>query len=27
MAEHRRGANLPSIGGFNRTVVLDAVRR
>ena len=27
MAEHRRGANLPSLGGFNRTVVLDAVRR
>ncbi|QQD75917.1 ROK family transcriptional regulator [Curtobacterium sp. YC1] len=27
MAEHRRGANLPSIGGFNRTVILDAVRR
>ncbi|KQO63543.1 ROK family transcriptional regulator [Curtobacterium sp. Leaf261] len=27
MAEHRRGANLPAIGGFNRTVVLDAVRR
>uniref|UniRef100_A0A942SXF3 ROK family protein n=1 Tax=Neobacillus citreus TaxID=2833578 RepID=A0A942SXF3_9BACI len=27
MAEHRRGANLPSIGGFNRTVVLDAIRR
>ena len=27
MAEHRRGANLPSIGGLNRTVVLDAVRR
>ncbi|MGN7190763.1 ROK family transcriptional regulator [Curtobacterium sp. MCBA15_004] len=27
MAEHRRGANMPSIGGFNRTVVLDAVRR
>ncbi len=27
MVEHRRGANLPSIGGFNRTVVLDAVRR
>ncbi|MCS5508896.1 ROK family transcriptional regulator [Curtobacterium flaccumfaciens pv. flaccumfaciens] len=27
MAEHRRGASLPSIGGFNRTVVLDAVRR
>jgi predicted NBD/HSP70 family sugar kinase len=27
MAEHRRGANLPAIGGFNRTVVLDAIRR
>ncbi|MDY1005413.1 ROK family transcriptional regulator [Curtobacterium sp. CFBP9011] len=27
MAEHRRGANLPSLGGFNRTVLLDAVRR
>ncbi|WP_144760370.1 ROK family transcriptional regulator [Curtobacterium sp. 9128] len=27
MADHRRGANLPSIGGFNRTVVLDAIRR
>ncbi|MFZ7087448.1 ROK family protein [Curtobacterium sp. RRHDQ10] len=27
MVEHRRGANLPAIGGFNRTVVLDAVRR
>jgi predicted NBD/HSP70 family sugar kinase len=27
VAEHRRGANLPSLGGFNRTVVLDAVRR
>jgi predicted NBD/HSP70 family sugar kinase len=27
VAEHRRGANLPAIGGFNRTVVLDAVRR
>ena len=25
MAEHRRGANLPSIGGFNRTVVLGYV--
>lgn len=27
MADHRRGANLPALGGFNRIVVLDAVRR
>lgn len=27
MAEHRRGANLPAIGSFNRVVILDAVRR
>ena len=27
MSRMRRGANLPAIGGYNRSVVLDAVRR